>query len=87
VPRQAFAHALEYLLSTYSISEAKPCEIRASLSKLGLLDRCTRLKGQMIIQYILPFLQAAALVKIDKSYPLQFEFAFKKCYFSGVIAA
>jgi hypothetical protein len=69
VPRQAFAHALEYLLSTYSISEAKPCEIRASLSTPSPLDLCTRLKGQMIIQYVLPLLQAAGLVKIEKTSP------------------
>jgi hypothetical protein len=69
VPRQAFENALEYLLSTYSISEAKPCEIRSSLSSPGPLDLCTRLKGQMIIQYVLPLLQAAGLVKIHKKTP------------------
>lgn len=59
LPRQAFAKIQEYFLSTYRISAAKPCKIRASLPKSGFLDCCTRPKQGIIIQHAFLLLQAA----------------------------
>lgn len=69
IPKEAFTAALRYLIENKHLNEGSACEINASQSDPGPLNKATRKStaDRMNISYVLPILKSTGVIRIDGS--------------------